>query len=74
MKIDAGMMVIIWAGLVVFLQCIILWMGWKQDTDLQTFKSKVIKILREHDATLYPPKIKTKGKVIPYVGPIGKNK
>lgn len=68
-------MVIIWAGVIVILCLLQLWICIKSDMDLQVFKKKGIKkILREHDATLYPPKLKTKGKVIPYVGPIKTNR
>lgn len=69
-----GMVVLIGAGVIILLQCILIWLGWNLSTDLQVFKRKVIKILREHDASLYPQKSKPKGKVIPYVGPIKTNR
>jgi len=62
--------VIVWMICVIVLQGTLLYMSWKEMTDLTAFKKKVNNILFPS----LPPKLKTKGKVIPYVRPINKNK
>jgi len=51
--------VIVWMICVIILQVILLYMSWKEMTDLTAFKKKVNKIL-------FPPSLGKKGKVIPY--------
>lgn len=72
---ENGSMIMIWLVAVMVCLIAIIWQVWKTEQEYRIFRGKIIKILKEHDAILFPPQIiKQKGKVIPYVRPIKKNK
>ena len=67
-----GIVIIIFLIVLALCEVINLYITWQTEQSHNRFKKKVMRILQEHDNLLFPsspPKLKTKGKVIPYVRP-----
>jgi hypothetical protein len=69
-----GIVIIIFLIALALCEMYQLYANWSADQEARKFRDVYIKILKKHDAILFPSQIKSKGKVIPYVRPIRKNK